>query len=45
MKLEMRIFDGRMNQTKEQAKKDFEKHYGYLPEENRESSPDQITPA
>ena len=30
-RVELRVFDGNMNETREQAVKDFERHYGYNP--------------
>lgn len=30
-RMELRVFDGNFNETKEQAINDFEKHYGYSP--------------
>jgi hypothetical protein len=30
-KIELRLFDGRMNETKDQAIQDFERNYGYNP--------------
>jgi protein-arginine kinase activator protein McsA len=33
-RLEMRLFDGRMNETRDQALEDFERHHGYRPRED-----------
>jgi hypothetical protein len=45
-RMELRVFDGNFNETKEQAIMDFEKHYGYSPlrEAERElsKSPEEI---
>jgi hypothetical protein len=44
--MELRVFDGNFNETKEQAIMDFEKHYGYSPlkeaERDKSLSPEEI---
>lgn len=45
-RMELRVFDGNFNETKEQAIMDFEKHYGYSPlreaEREQSKSPEEI---
>ncbi len=45
-RMELRVFDGKFNETKEQAINDFEKHYGYSPvreaEIEKTKSPEEI---
>lgn len=45
-RMELRVFDGKFNETKDQAINDFEKHYGYSPvreaEIEKTKSPEEI---